>query len=282
MNGTENFEDTARVLTRSAVSRGLDLPSSLKLNAKLQSLADRQLKQLSDSGIPLACGPRCCHCCYQMIFATAPEIASLYETVLSWPEEKRNALIARLRSFAEEVEPQRAENWARVRNACPFLEDELCAVWEKRPLMCRGLTSNNPLICKDYRENPPAQNFFGPNGETQLIWSMWRGINAELSPNTPANPLEMPLALLSLLEGKVALSQLLNDSSSLSQPSERPWRMRLDPPHPDPLGPPYISPERAEFLERANQEPLENVLPVIREDSTTNVILRINVPLCYR
>src|SRR5438270_11824521 len=122
-----SVESAARVLTRSALARGLDSTSAVKLAAKLGALADRQLKQIAASGLPLACGPRCCHCCYQMIFATPPEIVRLYQTVLSWPDIERAALIERLKSFCNGVEPQRADKFARVRTACPFLVDVLCS-----------------------------------------------------------------------------------------------------------------------------------------------------------
>src|SRR5579864_6827437 len=91
-----SVESTARVLTRSTIARGLDVASALKLSAKLEALADKQLKMASEEGMPLACGPRCCHCCYQMIYATGPEIARIYEAVLGWPKEKRDALLDRL------------------------------------------------------------------------------------------------------------------------------------------------------------------------------------------
>lgn len=267
------LENAAEVLTRSALAKGLDIASASKLAHKIESLADRQLPQLSERGIPLACRPKCCHCCHQMIYATELEIAVLAQAVLAWPSPERDAFILRLQEYAEAVEPDRPEGFIRTRLACPFLQDELCSIYEDRPLVCRGLTSPSAEMCRDVRERVTPEPPYGPNGEMDITAALRRGIFTGLAPqgNTSRPNLEMPLALLQVLTGQ---------SSQVSE--GRPWHRRFEAPVHDPIGPPIVSQERAEFLQAAMQQPFEEALALLRTDDNTNALMRIAAPKGYR
>jgi len=97
----------------------------------------------------LACRQGCAHCCHQRVGATVPEALAIFATL----EATRS--LAELRQLRERVE--RAYHSTRgltrdERNSpehpCPLLENDLCSVYEVRPLACRGVHSLDEQACK--------------------------------------------------------------------------------------------------------------------------------------
>src|SRR4030095_5401661 len=54
----------------------------------------------------------------------------------------------------EQLEPINRAYYA-LRHPCPFLEEEMCSIYEARPAACRELLVTSPAqLCNDMAENP--------------------------------------------------------------------------------------------------------------------------------
>jgi len=113
---------------------------------------------------PLACKPGCSLCCTQKIFATSIEayyiLDILTETDLERLFQIKNYLRPKLTHnqillcYKEGSEPS-LEEFSEILDPCPFLtEENLCKIYERRPLMCRIMASAVPCE-KGYAELPP-------------------------------------------------------------------------------------------------------------------------------
>ena len=85
----------------------------------------------------LHCGAGCSGCCHHHLSVFAVEAAILTEAIQALPE----ATQVRIRQQAVEVQTREATGEPV---ACPLLLDNLCAVYESRPLICR--TQGLPLL----------------------------------------------------------------------------------------------------------------------------------------
>ena len=85
----------------------------------------------------LQCGAGCSGCCHHHLSVFAVEAAVLTEAIQALPAATRE----RLQQQANDVK-ERDAHGARV--ACPLLVDNLCSVYEARPLICR--TQGLPLL----------------------------------------------------------------------------------------------------------------------------------------
>jgi Fe-S-cluster containining protein len=85
----------------------------------------------------LQCGAGCSGCCQHHLSVFAVEANVLTEAIGALPEAQQT----RIRQQAEEVKEREAKGEAV---ACPLLVDNLCSVYESRPLICR--TQGLPLL----------------------------------------------------------------------------------------------------------------------------------------
>jgi Fe-S-cluster containining protein len=85
----------------------------------------------------LQCGAGCSGCCQHHLSVFAVEAAVLTEAIAALPE----ATQTRIRQQAEDINKREAKGEAV---ACPLLVDNLCSVYEARPLICR--TQGLPLL----------------------------------------------------------------------------------------------------------------------------------------
>jgi len=129
-------------------------------------------------GEAVSCRKGCAACCRMLVPVSAPEAFALAEAVARWPEERRQAALARvaaaqapldragllssLRRIAEserqlgdeEFEPINHAYYA-LRLPCPFLVEEACSIYEDRPSACRELMVTSPAeLCQDLERNP--------------------------------------------------------------------------------------------------------------------------------
>lgn len=106
---------------------------------------------------PLACKPGCSLCCTQRIFATSIEAYYIFE-ILSEKDIENLFLLEGyprpkvthnqiLLCYKEGLEPPLEEIPENL-NPCPFLTPQnLCMIYERRPLMCRIMAST--IQCKE-------------------------------------------------------------------------------------------------------------------------------------
>jgi Fe-S-cluster containining protein len=110
---------------------------------------DTMLADMAKAVPPSACRSGCNQCCYFPPLVTSLEWKALYTQLLALPRSRQELLIANaesLRPLAKELGALRRKALAAdVRQAlpdmplqCPMLVDGKCAVYEGRPLVCRG------------------------------------------------------------------------------------------------------------------------------------------------
>ena len=215
---------TQSALSRSEISRGLDVAGASRLAARLASLADKGIALLAAAGVAVECRPGCNYCCHREVFATPAECLRIFENVSAWHDEARAALRARLGIHEGIVARQREEVFVRATEPCPLLEHGLCSVYGARPLLCRGLSSVDARLCKALSENPSYQQHYGPNGERELTNSMREGTAKAFEQfGRPWASLELARTLRCLLDGDIAPADLLQRPATLFPPAERPW-----------------------------------------------------------
>lgn len=200
-----------------AARTGLTPATAPKLARRLHALGDSQIALVQHKGAPVACQRGCFHCCHAPVTATRVEALAVAERVESWPSEEKLALVTRLSEYAARFALHSEEQGLRFRHPCPLLKEGKCAVYDVRPLSCRGLTSWDAELCRLWVEDPsPAFTMRGPNFEAVIALGVQEGTGM------PAQPLALELLTL--------FGQSVPPGAALS------WRVDLPPhrPKPDP------------------------------------------------
>ena len=111
---------------------------SLELYRQLIEGVDDLTSQLNERyQSHLQCGAGCSGCCQHHLSVFAVEAAGLTEAIAALPEAQQT----RIRQQAIDVKEREAKGEPV---ACPLLVDNLCSVYESRPLICR--TQGLPLL----------------------------------------------------------------------------------------------------------------------------------------
>lgn len=151
------------------------VPLSRHLGEEILRLEERQAR---DKGQVVSCRMGCAACCRMLVPLSPPEAFSLAQYIEQLPPERREAIERRLdatkadltahgllqplRSVAEaedaipddDLEPINRAYYA-LRHPCPFLENEICSIYEARPAACRELLVTSPsALCENLTENP--------------------------------------------------------------------------------------------------------------------------------
>ena len=186
------------------------VPMTRHLGEEMLRLEEQQSRR---NGHSISCRMGCAACCRMLVPLSPPEAFSLLDYVEQLPEERRAALeqkleaskaalaghgiLDRLHAVAhadapmsdEQLEPINRAYYA-LRHPCPFLEEEMCSIYEARPAACRELLVTSPAqLCNDMAENrvepiPVAVRIGTVLG---LLWSALSGGPPRLIP--------LPLAL---------------------------------------------------------------------------------------
>ena len=151
------------------------VPMLRRLGEEAQALEEARA---SEEGRRRSCRKGCAACCRMMIPVAPPEAFALRTVVEALPSIKKKPLLERFQSaqktqreagleeglhrlaFSEdqvtddELEPLNRAYYA-IRIPCPFLEDEVCSIYEQRPSACRELLVTSPAeLCQDLIRNP--------------------------------------------------------------------------------------------------------------------------------
>jgi len=151
------------------------VPVARRLGEEALRLEEHQARE---SGRSISCRMGCAACCRMLVPLSPPEAFALRGYVEQLPTERRAAILQRvadsqsiLRSRGllnrlwaiadatraisdEELDPVNRDYYA-LRQPCPFLEDEVCAIYEARPAACRELLVTSPAeLCDDLANNP--------------------------------------------------------------------------------------------------------------------------------
>jgi Fe-S-cluster containining protein len=186
------------------------VPLMRRLGEEAQALEEARS---SEEGQSRSCRKGCAACCRMLVPLSPPEAFALREFVRSLPSEQQERLAARLAEAKSillahglwnqlvelgesaqmpddlTLEPVNHAYYA-LRMPCPFLNDDLCSIYDERPAACRELLVTSPAeLCQDMAMNPvvpiPVPVRIGP--VLGLLWG-------ELT-NTPPRLIPLPIAL---------------------------------------------------------------------------------------
>jgi Fe-S-cluster containining protein len=149
------------------------LPLARALSAELVSIAAEHAR---GEGKEISCQKGCTHCCRQLVPLSPLEAKRISDIVEGKPKKQRAEIRERFSRLIERLEREglvdpkaplgkralqsretsRAAAWDDVsrryyelRLDCPFLEDDLCSIYDERPLACREYNAvTDPALCE--------------------------------------------------------------------------------------------------------------------------------------
>jgi Fe-S-cluster containining protein len=143
-----------------------------------EEAAQLEVQQAIAAGQTISCQMGCAACCRMLVPLSAPEAFALREYVEQLPTDRRTHLLNRLSDTKNRLE--QAGLWDRLNDVaeasrpvpdeefdpinrsyyalripCPYLENEMCSIYEARPAACRELLVTSPAeLCQDLVQNP--------------------------------------------------------------------------------------------------------------------------------
>lgn len=170
-----------------------------ELSSKVSNII---LEKMRNNEIPVPCRKGCAACCSYLVPLSVPEAFHLREEVLAMPEGKRKSVLDLFLSRAGRILKEKPEdadlmninhlsNWyANLELTCPFLSDNLCTVYDKRPIACREyLVESSEILCR-----PGEQGGFHKVDLPVSVLECLGKLSAELE-QTEVEAIMMPLAL---------------------------------------------------------------------------------------
>jgi len=143
-----------------------------------EEAAELEIQHATEAGRAISCRKGCAACCRMLVPLSVPEAFALREYVEQLPTDRRSLLLNRLSDTKdrlkheglwerltdvaeasspvpdEELDPINRAYYA-LRIPCPYLENELCSIYEARPAACRELLVTSPAeLCQDLVQNP--------------------------------------------------------------------------------------------------------------------------------
>jgi len=122
----------------------------------LYAKAYATLRRLQD--IPVACQKGCSHCCYTWVSASAPEILFIANII----RQRSGNLAARVAAAHLNTKDYDFDARGKHPHPCPLLEQDVCSIYELRPLTCRFAASANAEICARSYHNLSSENIPTP------------------------------------------------------------------------------------------------------------------------
>lgn len=171
-----------RLTTAIDVPTGLiPIASIIPLTRRLgEEAAQLEVQRATETGQTISCRIGCAACCRMLVPLSAPEAFTLRDYVGQLPVDRQTLLLNRLSDTKdrlireglwsqlndtaeastmapdEELESINRSYYA-LRVPCPYLENELCSIYEARPAACRELLVTSPAeLCQDQVQNPVA------------------------------------------------------------------------------------------------------------------------------
>ncbi len=171
-----------------------------------------EVARLVDEGKTPSCHKGCAACCRMLVPLSAPEAFALREWVRARPTDQQDRISAR---FAETKSQLLSHGiWQRLselcnapeqpnddalealnrdyyalRMPCPFLDEEVCTIYEERPAACRELLVTSPSeYCADLINNP-VEPISAPVRVSTVLGLLWQELAM-----TPTSLIPLPLA----------------------------------------------------------------------------------------
>lgn len=207
-----------------------------------EEAAELEVQQAVEAGRAISCRKGCAACCRMLVPLSAPEAFALSEYVEQLPPDRRTLLLNhlsdtkdrlireglwdRLNDVAETSQPVSDEeldpinqSYYALRIPCPYLENELCSIYEARPAACRELLVTSPAeLCQDLVHNPivPLPVSMRISSILGLVWGTLT--------STPPRLIPLPMALEWAEQHEEEARRTWPGSSLLDQVLDKMWR----------------------------------------------------------
>ena len=204
--------------------------------------AQLEVQRAIEAGQTISCRMGCAACCRMLVPLSAPEAFALREYVEQLPTDRRTHLLNRLSDRKDSL--KRAGLWDRLNDVaettrlvpdeeldpinrayyalripCPYLEDEMCSIYEARPSACRELLVTSPAeLCQDLAQNPitPLPVSMRISSILGLVWGTLT--------SSPPRLIPLPMALEWAERHEAESRQTWSGSSLLDQVLDNMWR----------------------------------------------------------
>lgn len=216
------------------------VPLTRRLGEDMLKLEEHQSREAGQS---ISCRMGCAACCRMLVPLSPPEAFALRAYVEQLPQDRQVALmqrmaaskaalasqglLGRLEAVAdattpipdEDLEPLNRAYYA-LRHPCPFLENEICSIYEARPAACRELlVTSPPELCDNLAENPvqpiPVAVRIGT-----VLGLLWASLT-----NTSARLIPLPLALDWAAQHRGDTTRTWAGSYLIDQMLDKMWRV---------------------------------------------------------
>jgi len=207
-----------------------------------EEAAQLEVQHATAAGQTISCRMGCAACCRMLVPLSAPEAFALREYVEQLPTDRRTHLLNRLSDTKDRV--KRAGLWDRLNDVagasrpvpdeeldpinrsyyalripCPYLENEMCSIYEARPAACRELLVTSPAeLCQDLVQNPvkplPVSMRIG-----SILGLVWGTLT-----NSPPRLIPLPMALEWAERHEEESRRTWPGSSLLDQVLDNMWR----------------------------------------------------------
>lgn len=147
----------ARDLTGDALRASAGAESVIAAAADVAAFTDDAMKIVrEDYRPPLKCQKACSYCCRKPgVLIAVPELVRILDYVQQhFDEGMAAALRDRAARYAAQVDGRDLHQPRSESVPCPLLVDDLCSVYEVRPLVCRSYNSTSAEACRRAHDNP--------------------------------------------------------------------------------------------------------------------------------
>ena len=144
-------------LAAAALRRGITVESVIRTATDVAAYAEEAIQIVMEEYRPsLSCQRACTYCCRKPgVLISVAELLRVLEYVREhFDEAQTAALRARASAYAAQVGERNVNDRCAESVPCPFLVDELCSVYEARPLVCRGYNSTDVEACRRAHADP--------------------------------------------------------------------------------------------------------------------------------
>lgn len=186
------------------------VPLMRRLGEEAQTL---EVARSTESGKAPSCHKGCAACCRMLVPLSAPEAFALRDWVRSRPAEEQERIARRFSETKVRLlshglwqqlsalceTPLTTDDVAldgmnrmyyALRLPCPFLEDEICSIYDERPAACRELlVTSPPMQCEDLTKTP-IEPVSVPIQVSTVLGLVWQELT-----NAPTMLIPLPLAL---------------------------------------------------------------------------------------
>ena len=215
------------------------VPVTRRLGEEAMQLEELHAKE---AGKSISCRMGCAACCRMMVPVSPPEAFALRDYVEQLPADRRGPIMDRLAATAsalrqqgllgrlqeiadastplsdEELDPINRAYYA-LRLPCPFLENELCSIYETRPAACRELLVTSPAeLCRNIVGNP-VEPLPVPVRIGTVLGLVWAALT-ESSPRL----IPLPLALDWAERHQAESTKTWTGSALIDQVLDKMWR----------------------------------------------------------